>query len=208
MRNVQPWRFQLDRHEDPPPPDPTADPPTDPATPVEPPSDPATGGEGDDKDDLIAKWKAQARENEKRAKANADKAKRFDQLEAANKTESERLAAAKDAAEKRAQTATARAVQAEVRALAADQFEDSSDAAALLDLTAYADEEGEIDADKIKADLAALLKKKPHLAKRKPGPLPDPSQGSRGEPKSADLRTASRDDLAAEAAKYGLRLRS
>jgi membrane protein involved in colicin uptake len=53
-------------------------------------------------------WKAQARENEKRAKANADAAKRLEQIEEANQTEAEKAAkrlaqAEKDAAEARAE---------------------------------------------------------------------------------------------------------
>lgn len=39
----------------------------------------------------LEKWKAIARKNEARAKDNADKAKRFDELEEANKTELQKL---------------------------------------------------------------------------------------------------------------------
>ena len=53
-------------------------------------------------DDLSAevdKWKALARKNEARAKENADKAKRLDELEEANKSELEKLLARAEAAE-------------------------------------------------------------------------------------------------------------
>lgn len=46
------------------------------------------------------KWKALSRKNEERANSNADKAKRFDEVEEANRTELEREKARADAAEK------------------------------------------------------------------------------------------------------------
>jgi hypothetical protein len=54
--------------------------------------------DGQDEDPLakaqaeIARWKQQARENERRAKANADKAKQFDAYEESQKTEQQKLA--------------------------------------------------------------------------------------------------------------------
>lgn len=50
-----------------------------------------TATETTDNDD-VAKWKAIARQNEKRAKENADKAKRFDEIEEASKTEAQKQA--------------------------------------------------------------------------------------------------------------------
>lgn len=77
--------------------------------------------------------------------------------------------------------ANARIVQAEVRALAADTFADASDAIPNVDLSAYeVNDDGTVDIEAIKADLADVLKKKPHLAKSGKRPIPDPSQGSRG----------------------------
>lgn len=46
------------------------------------------------------KWKALSRKNEETAKANAEKARSFDALEEANKTEQQRLAERAEAAEK------------------------------------------------------------------------------------------------------------
>jgi hypothetical protein len=48
----------------------------------------------------LEKWKALARKNEARAKENADKAKRFDEMEDANKSELEKANARAEAAEK------------------------------------------------------------------------------------------------------------
>lgn len=60
----------------------------------------------------LEKWKALARQNEARAKANAEKAKRLDQIEEANKTELQR-------AQEAAATAAAEAQQARLDALRA-----------------------------------------------------------------------------------------
>jgi hypothetical protein len=53
--------------------------------------------------DLVAeleKWKALSRKNEDRAKANADKAKKFDEIEEANKSEIEKATSRAEEAEK------------------------------------------------------------------------------------------------------------
>ncbi|MFJ6579252.1 hypothetical protein ACIQMY_25235 [Streptomyces sp. NPDC091368] len=111
------------------------------------------------------KWQSLSRKQEERAKANADKARRFDELEAASKTEAEKLAERATAAEGKASALVQRAVRAEVKALAAKGFADPSDAAAFLKLGDYVDDAGEIDEKAIEKDLADLLKRKPHLAK-------------------------------------------
>lgn len=56
-------------------------------------------------------WKSKAREQEKRAKANADAAKKLAELEESQKTESQRLSDAKTAAEADAATARAEALR-------------------------------------------------------------------------------------------------
>lgn len=48
----------------------------------------------------VDKWKAMSRKNEARADENADKAKRFDDLEEANRSELEKITARAEAAEK------------------------------------------------------------------------------------------------------------
>jgi hypothetical protein len=59
-------------------------------------------------------WKQKAREQETRAKANATAAQRLEEIENANKTETQRAADALTAAEKRAQDAEGRALRLEV----------------------------------------------------------------------------------------------
>jgi hypothetical protein len=71
----------------------------------------AGNGQGSGEDPLkaaqaeAARWKKQARDNETRAKANADKAKQFDAYQESQMTEQQRLAARAEAAEQRASAA-------------------------------------------------------------------------------------------------------
>ncbi|MFB4285695.1 hypothetical protein ACBJ59_61285 [Nonomuraea sp. MTCD27] len=147
-------------------------------------TEPAKGDDGGDDKPLgtggqkaLEAERAKAREAEKRAREAERKVKQF---EDANKSDLEKAASRADQAEQRAQALVDRTVKAEIRAAAADSFADPSDAAAFLDLAAYAGEDDEVDTDKIKADLADLLKRKPHLGKAgRKGPKPDPSQGAR-----------------------------
>ena len=62
------------------------------------------------------KWKALSRQNEDRAKANADKAKRLDALEEQSKSEMQKLLEAKEAAEKRAAAAETASLKARIAA--------------------------------------------------------------------------------------------
>ncbi len=227
-----PW-FDLARHEDPDPVDPPVEPPvTDPAgdpptdPPAAPPADAPVDPPSDTDDDQaaeLAKWKAMARKHEtnakakeREAKANAAAAKELAALKAAQLSEAEKVAAAKDAAEKRAAAAVERAVRAEVRALAADDFADPSDAVDAIRAAEYVDADGEIDLDAIKAKLADLLEAKPHWKKPDPAPKPvatppkpkpDPSQGARPPAAPKDFKTAPREEVLAELAKHGVRLR-
>lgn len=74
-------------------------------------------------------------------------------------------------------------VGSQIQALAATEFADPDDAVKALDPEKYLGAGGEIDANAIKADLAALLEAKPHY-KRTPDappnrvPAPNPAQGS------------------------------
>ncbi|MER7930488.1 hypothetical protein ABTY96_46520 [Streptomyces sp. NPDC096057] len=217
--------FQLTRHDDPDP----ANPPTDPA-PANPPGDPAdpdptdpdpadpdgTGQLGD-----AGKRALDAMKNERNAakKAAADERKRAEaaerkvqEFEDAQKNDLEKAQSEAQRATARAEAATKRAVTAEVRAAAAD-FADSDDAIAFLDLSAYADDSGEIDTEQIRTDLTSLLERKPHLRKAsappadpqtdpaKPRPKPDPGQGPRPGSPATDFRTASDEEFRAELAK-------
>lgn len=111
-------------------------------------------------------------------------AKRAQEADEANKTEAERLHGQLAAREQEITKIRQRAVKSEVRAMAADSFADKTDPEALLDLDAYIGDDGEIDTDRIKADLEDLLDRKPHLAKPKPdpqkrrAPAPDRTQAS------------------------------
>lgn len=69
---------------------------------------------GKDLEAEVEKWKALARKHEANAKANADKAKKLDELDEADKTESQKAADRAAEAEKRAAEAEARALRAEV----------------------------------------------------------------------------------------------
>lgn len=87
----------------------------------------ATGGEGGGETptatpslaDLEAerdKWRTLSRQNEERAKANAEKAKAYDELQEQSKSELQKALDAKDAAEKRAAAAEAAALRASMAA--------------------------------------------------------------------------------------------
>jgi hypothetical protein len=105
-------------------------------------------------------------------------------LKDAQKSDAERLQGQLTAAEERAAKAIRNAVASKVEALAAVEFADPEDAAGALDLAAYVDEDGVIDTDGIRRDLADLLKRKPHWAKPQDNsprsPRPDRTQGSSG----------------------------
>ncbi|MGI5274865.1 hypothetical protein ACQEUU_37430 [Nonomuraea sp. CA-218870] len=160
--------------------------------------EPATGtDEAGDDDKLGTPGKAalakerKLRNDAERAKREADRARRdlekqLQEYRDKDKSDTERALARAENAEKRAEALLERAVRAEVRALASGQFEDPEDAITYLreKFGGYSDD-GDIDAGQIKADLADLLDRKPHLAKkaaaepekRRP-PAPDMTQAS------------------------------
>lgn len=121
-----------------------------------------------------------------------------------DKTDAQRAADRAEAAEKRAAELRRRALVAEIKA-AAEGWADPEDAPRYLDLAAYGDDD--IDTDKIKTDLAAVLDAKPHLRKATNG-APNLHQGARPPGQPIDYRTASKEDVAAKARQYGIRLRS
>ncbi|WP_327222986.1 hypothetical protein OG229_02260 [Streptomyces platensis] len=76
-----------------------------------------------------------------------------------------------------------RLVKTQVHALAMPTFADPEDAVGAVDLDSYLDSDGDIDEAAIKADLDALLERKPHWAKSQPPegprrPAPDRTQAS------------------------------
>jgi hypothetical protein len=145
-------------------------------------------------------WKAEARKWEQRAKDNKkalDEAKpvldQWKQLEEASKTELQRAQEELTRWQTEAGTWRTAAVSSRVETLAASDFADPSDAlAGIGDPAKYLDAGGQINEDAIKADLAALLDKKPHwrrAADQAPAtprvPAPNPAQGSGVNGKSA-----------------------
>ena len=155
--------------------------------PQETPDQPAQATEPADTD-----WQAMARKWESRAKENMAKLKeaepivsQWKQLEEASKTELQRAQEELARWQTEAGTWRTAAVSSRVETLAASDFADPSDAiAAIGDPSKYLDAGGLIDEDAIKADLAALLDKKPHWRRPEQGapvpriPAPNPAQGS------------------------------
>ncbi|MEV5369003.1 hypothetical protein AB0N12_06520 [Streptomyces albogriseolus] len=221
--------FRLNRHDDPDPADPPADPAADPADPpADPSADPEPGDDPEGADKLGDPGKkaleAMKRERAEAKRAAAAEKRRADELAAKvqefedrDKSELERAQAQAQRAQEAVAKATARAVQAEVKALAAE-FADVDDAVVHLQakMGSYATPDGDVDVESIKADLADILERKPHLRRADPStdpgpgrkaPKPDPSQGPRPAPTPADYRNADRTTLKGELAKYGVRLR-
>jgi len=160
-------------------PAPSADPAaTDPPTPTEP-----VAPEPKDWQAEAERWKRQSRENEARAKANADAAKRLAAIEDAAKTEAEKLTEKLTAAEARAAAATKRAVSAQIKAMATGRFVDAADAVDALTASGadFLDGAGQVDDAAIETALTDLLERKQHWrAEQGPRiPRPDPSQGPR-----------------------------
>lgn len=137
-----------------------------------------------------------------------------------DKSELEKATAKAERLTEQAAKATARAVTGEIKVHAVTQFADPTDAvdALMREASKYVDDAGEIDTDLIQSDLADLLERKPHWARQpepapeaegaaKPRPRPDPGQGARPSAPPTDFRTAPKDEVAAELAKFGYRQR-
>lgn len=168
------------------------------------------------KKEAVTAKKAAAEERRQRAEL----ARKVAEFEDRDRSELEKAQAKAERQAELATKAVARAVKAEVRALAVGKFADASDATDVLmrDPQKYVDADGEIDTDAIDTDLADLLERKPHWgipvasaepeAPKRVKPKADPAQGSRGPVPPTDFRTASKEDLAAELSKFGYRQRS
>jgi hypothetical protein len=156
-----------------------------PGTPVETPEMPAEAPQETD-------WKAEARKWETRAKENHQKLKeaepivsQWKALEEASKTETQQAQEEAARWQAEAQTWRTTAVSSRVERLAADRFADPTDALNGIDPAKYLGAGGEINEDAIKADLDALLERKPHWRKTDNSvpagprvPAPNPAQGS------------------------------
>ncbi|MDX3455049.1 hypothetical protein PV396_24430 [Streptomyces sp. ME02-8801-2C] len=226
--------FQLSRHDDPDPAAPPADPAADPAPapaadPAADPADPDPADpEGADQlgdagkkalDTMKAERAAAKRAAAAEKKRADDLAAKVAEFEDRDKSELEKATAKAERFEATAAKAQARAVQAEVKVLASG-FADADDAVVHLQakMAGYATADGEVDTETIKADLAEILERKPHLRKQtapadpapEPGkqtPKPDHGQGPRPNTPPANYREADRSTVKAAAAQYGVRLR-
>ena len=132
----------------------------------------------------IRKANSEAANLRKRLKELEPLAKKAKEFEDAKKSETERLTEQLQAANDRIAATRKRLVKSQVHALAGGSFADPEDAVGALDLDSYIDEDsGDIDEAAIKADLEALLERKPHWAKTQPQegprrPAPDRTQAS------------------------------
>jgi hypothetical protein len=108
----------------------------------------------------------------------------------AEKSDTDRLNDQLARANEQITTTRQRLVRTQVQALAMAEFADPEDAVGALDLDSYIDSDGDIDEAAIKADLDALLERKPHWAKAQPPegprrPAPDRTQASGANKKQA-----------------------
>lgn len=123
------------------------------------------------------------------------KAARLDEIEKAQQTEAERLAEETARWQTEAQTWREQAVGSRIQALAADSFADPSDAVTALRGNEYLDAGGQIDDERIRADLADVLSRKPHWARQATDqgprlPVPNAAQGTSGTPAATDPAAA------------------
>lgn len=204
--------------------------PAEPETPEEPENEPEP--EGADKLGDAGKKALEAMKRERAAaKQEAAAAKKqlaaltakVEAFEDRDKSELEKATAKAERLAEQAAKATARAVAGEVKVHAVTQFADPTDAVDVLmrDPSKYVDASGEIDTEAIQSDLTDLLERKPHWAVKPPEatpaaqpeserprqPRPDPGQGARPTVPPTDFRTAPKDEINAELAKYGFRPR-
>ncbi|WP_367572165.1 hypothetical protein [Streptomyces globisporus] len=101
----------------------------------------------------------------------------------AEKSDTDRLNDQLTRAQEQITSTRQRLVRSQVQALAMTGFADPEDAVGALELDSYIDSDGDIDEAAIKADLDALLERKPHWAKSQPQegprrPAPDRTQAS------------------------------
>lgn len=118
----------------------------------------------------------------------------YGRLVEASRTDQERQAEELNRWQADAQRWRSEAVNARVQALAATDFADPSDAVGAVDTSKYLDAGGQIDEAAIKADLAAVLERKPHWRRSPDGPTtpaprvpaPHQAQGASGSHSAAN----------------------
>jgi hypothetical protein len=138
----------------------------------------------------LRKKNSEAANLRKRLKELEPAAAELQRIKDSEKTESERLNDQLTAAQEQVAKTRQRLARIQVQALAMTSFADPEDAVGALDLDSYIDSDGDIDEAAIKADLDALLERKPHWAKSQPQegprrPAPDRTQASGANKKQA-----------------------
>lgn len=138
----------------------------------------------------LRKKNSEAANLRKRLKEQEPLLAELQRIKDAEKTESERLNDQLTAAQEQITKTRQRLVRTQVQALAMTGFADPEDAVGALDLGSYIDSDGDIDEAAIKADLDALLERKPHWVKTQPlegprRPAPDRTQASGANKKQA-----------------------
>jgi hypothetical protein len=139
----------------------------------------------------LRKKNSEAANLRKRLKELEPAAAELQRIKDAEKTESERLNEQLQRAQEQVAKTRQRLVRTQVQALAMSSFADPEDAVGALDLDSYIDSDGDIDEAAIKADLDALLERKPHWAKTAQPqegprrPAPDRTQASGANKKQA-----------------------
>jgi predicted nuclease with TOPRIM domain len=131
----------------------------------------------------LRKKNSEAANLRKRLKELEPAAAELQRIKDAEKSESERLNDQLARAQEQVTKTRQRLVRTQVQALAMTGFADPEDAVGALNLDSYIDSDGDIDEAAIKADLDALLERKPHWAKSQPQegprrPAPDRTQAS------------------------------
>lgn len=138
----------------------------------------------------LRKKNSEAANLRKRLKELEPAAAELQRIKDSEKSESERLNDQLAAAQEQVVKTRQRLVRSQVQALAMTGFADPEDAVGALELDSYIDSDGDIDEAAIKADLDALLERKPHWAKSQPQegprrPAPDRTQASGANKKQA-----------------------
>ncbi|MDT0608876.1 hypothetical protein [Streptomyces lancefieldiae] len=138
----------------------------------------------------IRKVNQEAKNLRQRLKELEPKAEELQRIKDAEKSESERLNDQLARAQEQVTRTRQRLARTQVQALAMTSFADPEDAVGALDLDSYIDSDGDIDEAAVKADLEALLERKPHWAKSQPQegprrPVPDRTQASGANRKQA-----------------------
>jgi DNA gyrase/topoisomerase IV subunit A len=138
----------------------------------------------------IRKANQEAKNLRQRLKELEPKAAELQAIKDSEKSESERLNDQLARANEQIAKTRQRLVRTQVQALSMAGFADPEDAVGALELDSYIDSDGDIDEAAIKADLDALLERKPHWAKTQPQegprrPAPDRTQASGANRKQA-----------------------